>query len=279
MLSNQAGLAQVVYAEVVKRAADEDLRMAAVEHLVDQSDLTEIAKNEKQYLDVRRAALKKIIDQAVIEDIAQNAGEMWVRYAAVERLTNQSLLTKIEDSDRDDMVRSAAVSKLTDSTLLTRIIKTDVSVIVRASAAENPNIVDEDLLASIAMNKEEDEFVRESVCKNPNLKDEALLSYLAENMMLEAARERLADLAENATPEAARERRIVKRAQQRHADLEDEFFDLMQQQALEMRGSGHSIPEVARLATDKAADILMKKYGLTRPKMEQIIEKAVRKNR
>jgi hypothetical protein len=61
--------------------------------------------------------------------------------------------------------------------------------------------------------------------------------------------------------------------------LEKEFYDLMQSQAFEMMGLGHNISEVPKLATNKAADILMKKYGISMPDMVKIIEGSMKKHR
>ncbi len=60
--------------------------------------------------------------------------------------------------------------------------------------------------------------------------------------------------------------------------LENEFYDLMQRQALEMMGLGYEITEIPKLATNKAADIIMKKYGIAMPEMAKIIESAMLKH-
>lgn len=62
-------------------------------------------------------------------------------------------------------------------------------------------------------------------------------------------------------------------------DLEDEFYDLMQQQAFEMMGMGISPAEVPELATNKAAEIMMRKYAIPLPSMVKIIEKAMLRHR
>jgi hypothetical protein len=62
-------------------------------------------------------------------------------------------------------------------------------------------------------------------------------------------------------------------------DLEDEFYNLFQQQAFEMMGMGASPSDVAELATNKAAEIMMTKYSIPMPSMVKIIERAMRRHK
>ncbi len=64
----------------------------------------------------------------------------------------------------------------------------------------------------------------------------------------------------------------------RTPDLEDEFYNLMQSQAFEMMGMGVSPTEVPKLATNKAAEILMMKYAIPMESMVKIIERAMRRH-
>lgn len=61
-------------------------------------------------------------------------------------------------------------------------------------------------------------------------------------------------------------------------DLEDEFYSLMQKQAFEMMGMDVSPSEVPRLATNKAAEIMMVKYAIPMSSMVKIIERAMRRH-
>ena len=62
-------------------------------------------------------------------------------------------------------------------------------------------------------------------------------------------------------------------------DLEDEFYNLMQQQALDLMGQGVSPAEVPQIATNQAAEIMMRKYAIPMDSMVKIIERSMKQHR
>jgi hypothetical protein len=62
-------------------------------------------------------------------------------------------------------------------------------------------------------------------------------------------------------------------------DLEDEFYNLMQQQALDLMGQGVSPAEVPQIATNQAAEIMMRKYAIPMDSMVKIIERSMKRHR
>ena len=67
--------------------------------------------------------------------------------------------------------------------------------------------------------------------------------------------------------------------QAKQPELEDEFYNLMQQQALDLMGQGVSPVDVPKIATNQAAEIMMRKYAIPMPSMVKIIERAMRRQR
>lgn len=59
--------------------------------------------------------------------------------------------------------------------------------------------------------------------------------------------------------------------------LEDEFYNVFQEKTFEMMGTGYDISEIPKLATNKAAEIIMKKHGIAMPDMVKIIKNAIQK--
>jgi hypothetical protein len=62
-------------------------------------------------------------------------------------------------------------------------------------------------------------------------------------------------------------------------DLEDEFYNLMQQQALDLMGQGVSPVDAPRLAANQAAEIMMRKYAIPMDSMVKIIERSMKRKR
>jgi len=62
-------------------------------------------------------------------------------------------------------------------------------------------------------------------------------------------------------------------------DLEDEFYNLMQQQALDLMGQGVSSAEVPQIATNQAAEIMMRKYAIPMDSMVKIIQRSMQRQR
>jgi len=115
--------------------ADKD-RIRAVEKLIDQARLTDIAKSDSDW-EMRHAAVERLTDQALLAHIAKRDVTPGVRRAAVENpnLTDQSVLAEIAKTDSSDGVRREAVWKLTDDAVLADITKTDGHWQVRNAAA------------------------------------------------------------------------------------------------------------------------------------------------
>jgi|WetSurMetagenome_2_1015567.scaffolds.fasta_scaffold760624_2 hypothetical protein len=65
----------------------------------------------------------------------------------------------------------------------------------------------------------------------------------------------------------------------KQSDLEDEFYNLMQQQALDLMGQGVSLAEVPQIATNQAAELMMRKYALPMDSMVKIIERSMKRHR
>jgi hypothetical protein len=65
----------------------------------------------------------------------------------------------------------------------------------------------------------------------------------------------------------------------KQSDLEDEFYNLMQQQALDLMGQGVSPVEVPQIATNQAAEIMMRKYAIPMESMVKIIERSMKRHR
>jgi glyceraldehyde-3-phosphate dehydrogenase/erythrose-4-phosphate dehydrogenase len=111
-----------VLADFAKNDKNEDMRIAAVKKLTDQSVLADFAKNDKAY-NVRIAVVSKLTDQSLLADIAKNDENYNVRIAVVSKLTDQSLLADIAKNDKNSNVCEAAVNKLTDQSLLADFAK------------------------------------------------------------------------------------------------------------------------------------------------------------
>ena len=142
---------------------NEEKALRAVEKVIDQQKLAEIAKTAPLD-DVRIAAVEKIVNQSVLEYIAKNDTDDYVRVSAIRKMTNQSAL--LELAKRKDCNRHldkvsypsvVATKKLTEQNAISEVGLNAFEYCARVAAIENIN--DRSVLHKIAKN-DKDEWVR-----------------------------------------------------------------------------------------------------------------------
>lgn len=128
---------QKITAIAMNAFLDTDVRTAAVNKILDQVILEDIARKAGIW-DVRDAAANTLNDKTLAAsinvDLAKNDNDMYMRAGAVEKLSDQDLLTYIAKNEKESYVRSLAVKKLSDQTVLLDIIQNDKNSIVRVEA-------------------------------------------------------------------------------------------------------------------------------------------------
>jgi hypothetical protein len=144
---------QTVLAKIAMEDTDDSVRITAVDKLTDQAILEKIALESNDYL-VRRSAVDKLIDQTILAKIALEDTWGSVRLSAVEKLTDQTVLAKIALKDTDDSVRQATIEKIADQTILAKIALESTDFLVRCSAIHKLN--DLTVLAKIAIEDTDD---------------------------------------------------------------------------------------------------------------------------
>jgi len=174
----------VVLAEIAQKDAIGPVRRAAVNNanLNNPSLLTDLAMTSKDP-SVCKAAVAKLSEPVLLAKIAR-AAYLWdSRLLAVEKLNDPEVLAEVARNDEYHTVREAAVAKLLDPMVLTEIIQVEKDQAVRRRAltmliARVPTITDPVLLAFIAQAVDEPEIHRVAV-ENPNLVDQVILADLA----------------------------------------------------------------------------------------------------
>jgi hypothetical protein len=102
-----------------ERLRAEDERLAAVGDCSDQTQLA-AAMNDPSGA-VREAAVENLVDQTILGQVAKNDANPSVRCAAVGKLTDQGLLGTIAQHDMDPTVRLSAVIRVTDKAILNAV--------------------------------------------------------------------------------------------------------------------------------------------------------------
>ena len=135
--------------DVIKNAADWEVRQMAVQRLTNQVLLARIAIEE----------MAMDIEGKSEEDAAKMQwSEKMVRDTATMRLKDQALLVEVAKNCPDEDIRGTAVGLLSDQTIIADFAKNDKATIVRKRAIEKLN--DQTLLTKIEGNDEEDSEVR-----------------------------------------------------------------------------------------------------------------------
>ena len=114
-------LAQKAYAEVAIDDAFNWYREAAIDYLTDQKALAYVVKSEITKSKVRLMALEKLISQEELADIAMNQkyGALCVKAAIKlgDQTVAQEVFTHFAKSGEDSLVRIEAAENLTDHSL------------------------------------------------------------------------------------------------------------------------------------------------------------------
>ena len=188
---------QTILVEIARTDADACIRKAAVKKLKEPSILAEIAKTDEN-MDACIAAVEKLNDPVLLADIAKTKTGGILSYkhmdavslVALEKITDQVLFSDSAKSAHYTSVRKAATNQLTSQALLTVIATTDKSPAVRKVAVQQ--LSDQLLLADIAKNDCAEEVSLAAILA---LSDDALLLEIATSAGYErhyAAIERLA---------------------------------------------------------------------------------------
>ncbi len=188
----KAALEKVNNAEVihliVKKETREEVRLLAIEKASDLAMLEKIARNAEEENEIRIAAINKLVDQRVlsqigfadesflkpirkattariealqlaiidaadttqekIHDLAINGISLTVRVAAVKKIDDQETLIKHAKTDEEEEVRLAAVEKVVDLQALLDVALTDKEESIRLAAVKT--LTDEPTLAKVA---------------------------------------------------------------------------------------------------------------------------------
>lgn len=180
---------------------DEDVGGLAIENLIDQNALIDIAKNST-HLVLRTKAINKINDLTILTDLAKHGENIDIKIAAISKLSDQIIISEIALNDRSSNVRFAALKMLTDQNLLANVIinsddefnctlilykikdltlLSNVAIKSRKKdirSAATTMLKDQNILAEIAIN-DESEFV--SSTATIRLNDKKLLQNVAKN--------------------------------------------------------------------------------------------------
>lgn len=154
---------------------DPEVRKLAVKKLTNQSDIFDIAKNDKDS-EIRKNALEKLTSQHNIFYIAKNDEDSGIRLLAAEKMTSQHNLYQIAKNDKDPEVRKLAVEKITSQHNLNYIAKNDNETEIRMLAVGK--ITSQHNLSYIAKNDSEPD-VRKLAVKKITSKN--TLNYIIKN--------------------------------------------------------------------------------------------------
>jgi hypothetical protein len=197
---------QNIFAKVVRKDSNRNVRKAAVEKITDQSILAEIAKNDKSS-DVRKVVVVKLTDQSVLADVAKNDKDSDVRQVAVEKIILsdvpidhqyqfENIFAIVALTDSNSNVRKAAVEKITNQSILAKIAKNDNYPDIRSVAIEK--LTDQSELADIAKNgnsaavkKLTNQFFLAKIAKNgdyPDIRSAAIEKLTDQSILVDVAK-------------------------------------------------------------------------------------------
>jgi len=150
---------QAELAHVAENSGWDDVRIAAADKLYDTAlsqrvyaKLATNHENDEVYQQcVRKAAVERLVDQGLLIEIARNGNHRDVCSAAVMNpaFTDEAALVYIAKHHVDFCVRRHAAGKLTDEAALCEIAKGDGEIDVRMAAIRNPNLTDQATLYEI----------------------------------------------------------------------------------------------------------------------------------
>ena len=195
-----------------------EIRVAAMERLIDQDILADLAKTAP-LSDIRRQAAVKLTDQVVLADIAENDENVVVRTAATELLTDQEALCRIVRNETDKKLILLAIGMITDQETLTYTVKHEHDWKIRFKAAKklDDKVLAQEIYSQIVKYDELDDGKRKKIVKK--LTDQTALAYIAKlpttlsseiwklrNLALEKITDPsiLSDIAKNAEEEKVR---------------------------------------------------------------------------
>jgi hypothetical protein len=114
---------QTVIAKLTLRGQPYFIKEAAIEMLADQTELSRVAMDEKEFMtDLRLKAISKLTDQVTLKRLFYNWNTQ-IRSAALTKLDDQEFLFKIAMSVNEKFnLREAVIFRIKDQSLLSKIV-------------------------------------------------------------------------------------------------------------------------------------------------------------
>ena len=103
---------QATLYNIIKNDTDEIVRVTAVKCIIDQSVLSDVAKNDKAGTLMREAAIMNITDQSILADVVKsimNEANIQVMEAAMRKLVDQSALADVVKNCKSARLRGNSV--------------------------------------------------------------------------------------------------------------------------------------------------------------------------
>lgn len=144
------------------------IRLSSIENISDESVLFKLAKEDKDN-DVILAAIRKISNQSFLTEYAKfGEGYTSDRIQAIKKINNQELLRDIVLFGKNRNIRSDAVSKIEDQAFLKELVRNiGLDDCIRNNAVSK--IEDQSFLKEVVINKDYGEDIRcIAICKIPN---------------------------------------------------------------------------------------------------------------
>lgn len=138
------------HARVAKSGAAHEKRKMAVETLIDQTLLADVAANASRS-DTRAEAARKLTDSKLLADVARTTRDSEVASVLVEKITDPQTLAMLVREAVSDYTRVAAACALNDQTALAEFARNRKDLGVRRKAIEK--LTDQGVLAEIALEK------------------------------------------------------------------------------------------------------------------------------
>jgi hypothetical protein len=157
-------LEQRELAEVATNDADTDVRRAAVVKLTDQVVLADIVKNQDLMDDIRKVALSKLTDQAILAEVIKNCNDYFGYTAVLDKLTDQNVLVDMAKNSENCFLVQQIARKLTDHSILTDIAKNANKKQEFMEAAVD-KFIDQTTLAEIVKNTDKSSVAERAVNK------------------------------------------------------------------------------------------------------------------
>ena len=163
-----------------------NVRIELIKRSYNQEKIVDIAKNDLNW-HVRLAAAEHIDDESVLKDIVNNELTSAVAIKAMEHINDKEFLSDICLNHPDSLLRLATINRICDESILSKnelsllleeMLLNDPDSYILKNVCENPNMTNQDVLIKVSKSSSDETLKRQAIKK---IADEKILTDFALN--------------------------------------------------------------------------------------------------